>query len=44
MHIHNSYADTSDTSDIHYFKLPYISNLSHDTKNKLSKLCEEFSK
>ena len=33
-----------DTSDIHYFKLPYISNLSHHIKNKLSKLCKEFCK
>ena len=29
-------------SDIHYFKLPYISNLSHHIKNKLSKLCKKF--
>ena len=33
-----------DTSDIHYFKLPYIGNLSHYIKNKLLKLYEEFSK
>ena len=26
--------------DIHYFKLPYIGNLSHHIKNKLSKLCK----
>ena len=32
------------TSDVHYFKLPYISNLSHHIKNKLSKLCKEFFK
>ena len=31
-----------DKSDVHYFKLPYISNLSHHIKNKLSKLCREF--
>ena len=31
-------------SDIHYFKLPYISNLSDHIKNKLSKLCKEFCK
>ena len=31
-------------SDIYYFKLPYISNLSHHIKNKLSKLCKEFCK
>ena len=28
-------------SDVHYIKLPYISNLSH---NKLSKLCKQFCK
>ena len=33
-----------DTSDILYFKLPYIGNLSHHIKNKLSKLCKEFCK
>ena len=33
-----------DKSDVHYFKLPYICNLSHHIKNKLSKLCKEFSK
>ena len=33
-----------DTSDFHYFKLQYISNLLHHIKNKLSKLCKEFSK
>ena len=33
-----------DKSDVHYFKLPYISNLSHHIKNKLSKLCKEFCK
>ena len=31
-------------SDIHYFKLPYIGNLSHHIKNTLSKLCKEFCK
>ena len=30
--------------DIYYFKLPYIGNLSHHSKNKLSKLCKEFCK
>ena len=29
-----------DKSDIHYFKLPYIDNLSRHIKNKLSKLCK----
>ena len=33
-----------DKSDIPYFKLPYIGNLSHHTKIKLSKLCKEFYK
>ena len=33
-----------DTSDVYYFKLPYIGNLSHCIKNKLSKLCKEFCK
>ena len=33
-----------DTSDVHYFKLPYIGNLSHHIKNKLSKLCKDFCK
>ena len=33
-----------DTPDVHYFKLPYIGNLSHQIKNKLSKLCKEFCK
>ena len=33
-----------DTPDVYYFKLPYISNLSHHIKNKLSKLCKEFCK
>ena len=27
-----------DTPDVYYFKLPYIGNLSHHIKNKLSKL------
>ena len=33
-----------ETSDVHYFKLPYISNLSPHIKNKLLKLCKEFCK
>ena len=33
-----------DKSDVHYFKLPYIGNLSHHIKNKLWKLCKEFCK
>ena len=33
-----------DTPDAHYFKLPYINNLSYHIKNKLSKLCKEFCK
>ena len=31
-----------DTSNVYYFKLPHIGNLSHHFKNKLSKLCKEF--
>ena len=33
-----------DTLDVHYFRLPYIGNISHHIKNKLSKLCKEFCK
>ena len=33
-----------DTPDIHYFKLPFIGNLSNHIKNKLLKLCKEFCK
>ena len=33
-----------DKPDVHYFKLPYIANLSHHIKIKLSKLCKEFCK
>ena len=33
-----------DKSDVHYFKLPYIGNLSHHIENKLSKLFKEFCK
>ena len=33
-----------DTSDVHYFKLPYIANLWHHIKNKLLKLWQEFFK
>ena len=33
-----------DTPDVHYFNLPYIDNLSHHIKKKLSKLCKEFYK
>ena len=31
-------------SDVDYFKLPHISNISHHIKLKLSKLCKEFCK
>ena len=31
-------------SAVHYFKLPYVGNLSHHIKNLLSKLCKEFCK
>ena len=40
----NDQIQLKDTSDICYFKLPYISNLSHHIKNRLSKLCKEFCK
>ena len=33
-----------DTSEVHYFKLPYIGNLSHHINNKLSKLCKKLCK
>ena len=33
-----------DKSDVHYFKLPYIGNLSHHIEDKLSKLCKGFVK
>ena len=33
-----------DTSDVHYFKLPYSDNLSHRIKNNLSRLGKEFCK
>ena len=33
-----------DTHDVHYFKLPYIGNLSHHIKKKLLKLSKEFCK
>ena len=33
-----------DTPEVHYFKLPYIGNLSHHIKKKLSKPCKEFCK
>ena len=33
-----------DKSDVHYFKLQYIGNLSYHIKNKLSNLCKEFCK
>ena len=33
-----------DKSDDHYFKLPYIGNLSHHIKSKLLKLWKEFCK
>ena len=33
-----------DISDVYYFKLPYIGNLSHHGKNTLLKLCKEVCK
>ena len=32
-----------DTSDVYYFKLPYINNLSHHIKNKHLKLSKEWN-
>ena len=32
------------TSDVYYFKLPYIGNLLRHIKNKIPKLCKEFCK
>ena len=40
----NNQNQLKDTPDVYYFKLPYIGNLSHHIKNKLSKLCKEFCK
>ena len=40
----SSQSQLIDTPDVPYFKLPYIDNLSHHIKNKLSKLCKEFCK
>ena len=33
-----------DTSNVYYFKLPYIGNFSHHIKNKILKICKEFCK
>ena len=33
-----------DTSDVYYFKLRYVGNLSHHIKNELPELCKEFCK
>ena len=33
-----------DTSEVHYFKLPHIGNISHYVKSKLLELCKEFCK
>ena len=40
----NNHNQLKDKSDVHCFKLKYISNFSHHIKNKLSKLCKEFCK
>ena len=40
----NNQNQLNDISDVHYFKLLYIDNLSHHIKIKLSKLCKEFCK
>ena len=40
----NNQNQLKDKSDVHYFKLPYTDNLSHNIKNKLSRLCKELFK
>ena len=40
----NQLKDTKTLKDVHYFKLPYIGNLSQYIKNKLSKVWKEFCK
>ena len=39
-----SQGQLKDGSDVHYFKLPCIGNLSHHIKDGLSELCKEFWK
>ena len=39
--IRNNLNSFHDIENYHYCKLPYINNLSHHLKNKLSKLCKE---
>ena len=36
----NNQNQLKDTSEVYYFKLPYIGNLLHHMKNKFSKLCK----
>ena len=40
----NNQNQLKEKSDVHYFQLPYIGNLSGNIKIKLSKLCKEFCK
>ena len=40
----NNQNQLKDTSDVYYFKLPYICNLLQHIEKKLSKLCKEFCK
>ena len=40
--ISNNQNQLKDKSDVHYFKLPFIVNLSHHIRKQLSKLCKEF--
>ena len=40
----NNQNQLKEKSDIHFFKLPYIGNLSHHIKNKLLKLYKKFCK
>ena len=43
-HLDYKFSKLKDKSDVHYFKLPNIGNLSHHVKIELSKLCKEFCK
>ena len=40
----NNKNELKDRSDLYYFKLPYIGNVSHHIKNEISKFCKEFCK
>ena len=42
--VSNNRNQLRDTSDVYYFELPYINNISHHIRNKLSILCKGFCK